>query len=151
MDTKNPGKFSGRTFYTIGRNNVVALVSDRVLANIYRKEEILAALKTHKGLKSAALAHLDGPIFTFCLRGDAKDQPWMTGPVELVQRLKTYIYEHKGTVVHKPGGIYVPFSTWTPKKIRVNDLNYVTTPEQFEFEFGISIPDLLAGKYVVTG
>lgn len=129
-------------FFQWQNSFVTALVSERVLLDIDRRQDLVnfAATQSH-ALVSNDIAHFPiVPIFTFAKFDRVKELPLLTGSLTLRARLQNFI-ETNGGRISAGRSFHVPFSSG-PNNY---DYRYVTTHRQFEETFGTAQADLMRG------
>ncbi len=132
----------GKLFFQFGNSFVTGLVSEDILRDIDRRQELInfAATQSHT-LVNNDLAHFPiGPIFTFAKFDKVKELALLTGSLTLLQRLQNFIRTNGGGV-SAGRSFHVPFSSG-PNNY---DYRYVTTHEQFVDTFGITQAQLMRG------
>lgn len=138
MQTK---PLAGRKFFSCNHNGVVAVASADTETNLARKNWVLGRInQRYYAAATAALSHLNGPIFTFASEDRAKGTAWFTGNMEFFAALSEYILAEGGILTSSQ--LYVPFSNGHEtgshgEGTLVAELAYVTSEEEFEAEFGI--------------
>lgn len=151
--------------YYYGYNNgVSAIVGEATLASIRkhndiwqlfadREKEVEYKERWRAEVASEATRNLTTPIFTFVRRERFVESPWFTGDTELMHALVAEIKE-RGDIIQE-AGFYVPFSNGCEvgihgKSSMRSELGYVTSENQFEQVFGISINSLVTKRSVQT-
>jgi hypothetical protein len=145
-------RLEGQVFHTGFNNGVSALAHEAVVANFRKQNAIMNALKNLQTKEDRELIYsaLDGhlpayPIFTFVRPERFKDSPWFTGDDKLFIALTEYLKNHGARVIHQ--GLFVPFSNGYEVgahgvDAQAGELCYVTSDEEFEKTFGVSIKEL---------
>ena len=146
-------RLEGRTFCECHNNGVTALAMEEAVAELDRLFEIGAAISTlgqighdERTAVNRALDRLRLPIFTFAREERVRDEPWFTGDFRLYQVLCDYVRDAGGS--KWPGHFYVPFSNGIEMGHRglqamCDELQFVTTRQQFRDVFGISYDELV--------
>ena len=144
-----------KRYYSCYNNGVNAIVSEEVLRDLEKRQEIYKVFQGHSAhfqtqeyevAKAEGLRGLGLPIFTFVNPERFKTAPWCTGDTDLLTALQKQIQKDGGVLYIT--GFYVPFSNGAecglsgPESVAA-ELAYVTTERQFRETFGVSIEECL--------
>lgn len=134
----------GQRFFFCTNNGVTGVLDEKILRNIERRANIERTLGEAVG---SALDHLpQTPVFTFADSSGENLGYFVTSHMRWVATaLKRYIVAMGGT--YEGGSFYVPFSNqWerrrVDRKTQALELRYVTSEQQFEETFGVSLNEI---------
>ena len=148
----------GKWFHNFYNNGVEAIVTHEVWENMRKKRAVMLMLENmskRNGDQEDMLPHIpDTPVFTFASKERVDKSPWFTGTMSNTSsfpenrdltRLLNYITRNGGQF--GSGSFHVPFSNGAEigfhgPDAQVDELRYVTTSQQFEETFGISMNEL---------
>lgn len=144
-----------KRYYSCYNNGVNAIVSEEVLRDLEKRQEIYKVFWSHSAYFQSAefnSARRDGlrglgvPIFTFVSPERFKTAPWCTGDNDLRDAVLKQIQKNGGDVYIK--SFHVPFSNGiecglSGPESMVAELAHVTTEQQFRETFGVSIEECL--------
>ncbi|MFA6177502.1 MAG: hypothetical protein WC694_01245 [Candidatus Paceibacterota bacterium] len=150
-----------KKFYVCSNNGVTAVVTEQTHKDLQKycaigswfdetdAEKLYEERRLRRTAISSALGHLCTPTFTFTRPERASVSPWFTGDSELFWALTKHVENNGGVLLD--GSCYVPFSNGSEVGLHghealKDELSYVTTEQQFQETFGISISELINKK-----
>lgn len=138
----------GKQFFICTNNGVKAIVEEKILRNMERRQDIERFVGESLVRDLPQLP--DIPIFTFGSRVSSCHAAVLTSNLAWFEELERYIKAMGGII--QGGNFYVPFSNGyefrtKDRKTRLAELRFVTSGAQFEETFGATPHETAYGEW----